>query len=260
VASVSGVERLGAYDLITALDRFGPTDPRPGQFYMLAAARRWGGGGDERPYLPRAFSYARARVEADGVALDFLLEAVGPGTERLSELGPDEDLALVGPLGIGFRPPAEGTRPLLVGGGIGAAPLLCWQEELAAASEAGAPEADPSEDARSAAAEAPEADPSAAGPARLPERCPCPGGRALRPRSSGGHRRRLGRPPGARNGTARRGAGRRPACDRLRMRPAADARSGPRTLRRTRYSRSTRHGIGNGVRIWSLFWLRRSNT
>jgi dihydroorotate dehydrogenase electron transfer subunit len=130
VATVSGVERLGAYDLITALDRFGPSEPRPGQFYMLAAARDWGGGGDERPYLPRAFSYARARVESDGLALSFLLEAVGPGTERLSELGPQDGLALVGPLGVGFRPPAAGTRPLLVGGGIGAAPLLCWQEEL----------------------------------------------------------------------------------------------------------------------------------
>ena len=130
MATVSGIERLGAYDLITALDRWGPRDPRPGQFYMLAAAERWGGGGDERPYLPRAFSYARACVEDDGVALDFLLEAVGPGTQRLSVLGPDEGLALVGPLGIGFRPPADGTRALLVGGGIGAAPLLCWQEEL----------------------------------------------------------------------------------------------------------------------------------
>jgi dihydroorotate dehydrogenase electron transfer subunit len=130
MATVSGIERLGAYDLITALDRWGPRDPRPGQFYMLAAAERWGGGGDERPYLPRAFSYARACVEDDGVALDFLLEAVGPGTQRLSELGPDDGLALVGPLGIGFRPPANGTRALLVGGGIGAAPLLCWQEEL----------------------------------------------------------------------------------------------------------------------------------
>jgi len=167
-AVVEGVQRLGAYGLITVLDRFGPADPRPGQFYMLAAAERWGGGGDERPYLPRAFSYARARLEgggkapcdggspadagthdggpaADGeerraagreapggcaVALDFLLEAVGPGTERLAQMIPDEHLALVGPLGIGFRPPAEGTRPLLVGGGIGAAPLLCWQEEL----------------------------------------------------------------------------------------------------------------------------------
>jgi dihydroorotate dehydrogenase electron transfer subunit len=130
MARVSGLERLGAYDLITALDPWGPRDPRPGQFYMLAAAERWGGGGDERPYLPRAFSYARARAEADGLALDFLLEAVGPGTQRLSELGPDDGLALVGPLGIGFRQPADGTRALLVGGGIGAAPLLCWQEEL----------------------------------------------------------------------------------------------------------------------------------
>ena len=43
----------------------------------------------------------------------------------------DEGLALVGPLGVGFRPPAGGTRAILVGGGIGAAPLLCWQEELA---------------------------------------------------------------------------------------------------------------------------------
>ena len=129
-ALVSGIERLGAYDLITALDRGGPRDPCPGQFYMLAAVDAWGGGDDERPYLPRAFSYARARVEPDGIALSFLLEAIGPGTERLSVLVPEEGLALVGPLGVGFRLPARGTRPLLVGGGIGAAPLLCWQEEL----------------------------------------------------------------------------------------------------------------------------------
>ncbi len=137
IAQVSGVERLGAYDLITAVDATGPADPRPGQFYMLAADERWGGGDGERPYLPRAFSYARARVEEDGLALSFLLEAIGPGTERLSELAPDEGLALLGPLGVGFRPPEEGTRALLVGGGIGAAPLLCWQEELMAADEAG---------------------------------------------------------------------------------------------------------------------------
>jgi NAD(P)H-flavin reductase len=130
VALVSGVERLGAYDLITAVDGSGPTDPRPGQFYMLAAADAWGGGRDERPYLPRAFSYARARVEPDGVALSFLLEAIGPGTERLAALTPDEGVALVGPLGVGFRPPADGTRALLVGGGIGVAPLLCWHEHL----------------------------------------------------------------------------------------------------------------------------------
>ena len=130
VAPVAGVERLGAYDLITAVDPSGPTNPRPGQFYMLAASEGWGGGTDERPYLPRAFSYARAREESDGLSLSFLLEAVGPGTECLADLAPGAGLALVGPLGVGFRPPADGTRPLLVGGGIGAAPLLCWQEEL----------------------------------------------------------------------------------------------------------------------------------
>jgi dihydroorotate dehydrogenase electron transfer subunit len=130
VAAVSGIERLGAYHLITAHDVSGPRNPRPGQFYMLATDECWGGGGDERPYLPRAFSYARAHVEPDGVALGFLLEAIGPGTERLATVGPDDGLAMVGPLGIGFRPPPDGFRPILVGGGIGAAPLLCLQEEL----------------------------------------------------------------------------------------------------------------------------------
>ncbi|HZC14158.1 MAG TPA: hypothetical protein VE270_09085, partial [Thermoleophilaceae bacterium] len=76
VARVSGVERLGAYHLIGAEDTDGPRDPRPGQFYMLAAEEGWGGQADERPYLPRAFSYARARAGEEGLALDFLLEAI----------------------------------------------------------------------------------------------------------------------------------------------------------------------------------------
>jgi dihydroorotate dehydrogenase electron transfer subunit len=126
-------EEVGAYRLISALDSDGPRDPQPGQFYMLAAAEGWGGGCG-RPYLPRAFSYARAVPGADGLRLDFLLEDVGPGTERLAALREDEGLALVGPLGVGFRPPPEDARPLLVGGGIGAAPLLC----LADTHEAGA--------------------------------------------------------------------------------------------------------------------------
>jgi len=123
---VTGVERLGAYHVVRALDGGGPADPRPGQFYMLSTAQRWGGGADERPYLPRAFSYARVH-EGE---LSFLLEVVGPGTARLAELRPGEGLELVGPLGIGWRPPREGTRPLLVGGGIGTAPLLCLQDDL----------------------------------------------------------------------------------------------------------------------------------
>jgi dihydroorotate dehydrogenase electron transfer subunit len=127
LARIERNEGLGAYRLLVAQDGGGPRDPRPGQFYMLAAADRWGGD-DDRPYLPRAFSYARAR--GDGT-LEFLLEAVGPGTRRLAELDPGDGLWLTGPLGIGFRvAPGDGARHLLVGGGIGAAPILCLTDVL----------------------------------------------------------------------------------------------------------------------------------
>ena len=72
LAEITANRELGAYRLISARDEAGPRDPCPGQFYMLAAADRWGGDG-ERPYLPRAFSYARAHEDG---TLDFLLEAV----------------------------------------------------------------------------------------------------------------------------------------------------------------------------------------
>jgi dihydroorotate dehydrogenase electron transfer subunit len=53
--------------------------------------------------------------------LGFLFEAVGPGTRALAALEPGDELRLFGPLGNGFRLDVE--RPLLVGGGIGIAPL-----------------------------------------------------------------------------------------------------------------------------------------
>jgi NAD(P)H-flavin reductase len=128
VGRVLANEPLGAYRLLSALDADGPADPAPGQFYMLAAERRWGAGEGERPYLPRAFSHARAAPATGGVRLDFLLEAVGPGTERLAELAAGDGLAIVGPLGCGFRPRARGA--VLVGGGIGAAPIVCLSDAL----------------------------------------------------------------------------------------------------------------------------------
>jgi NAD(P)H-flavin reductase len=109
-----------------------PDGPRPqaGQFYMLTAATRWGGGDGERPFLPRAFSVLRA--PADTAELQFLIEDVGPGTNRLCELRGGDELLLVGPLGAGFAPPRDNRRPLLVGGGVGIAPLAIWQDQLAA--------------------------------------------------------------------------------------------------------------------------------
>jgi len=124
-APVVARERAGAYVVLAVADLDGPP-PDPGQFYMLAAVQGWGGGADERPFLPRAFSVLRA---AGGV-LRFLLEDLGPGTHRLAALAPGEEVWLLGPLGRGFRAPEQGRAPLHVGGGVGIAPLALWQDAV----------------------------------------------------------------------------------------------------------------------------------
>jgi dihydroorotate dehydrogenase electron transfer subunit len=125
----------GGYRIFTALDREGP-EPRAGQFYMLAAGERWTSR-DERPFLGRAFSVADATTGEDGVALDFLVADVGPGTERLAGLEAGETLWLAGPLGRPFSAPRElapgAAGAVLVGGGIGVAPLAIWRRALAGA-------------------------------------------------------------------------------------------------------------------------------
>ena len=129
-APVTARERHGAYVVLRCLDPEGPW-PQAGQFYMLAAAERWGGGEGERPFLPRAFSVLRACADSTGcLELHFLIEDVGPGTRRLSELEAGNRLFLVGPLGRGFAAPRDGRRPLLVGGGVGIAPLAIWEDQL----------------------------------------------------------------------------------------------------------------------------------
>ena len=95
---------------------------------MLTAAERWGGGTDERPFLPRAFTVMRAR---DG-ELDFLLEDVGPGTNRLSELTPGDELLLLGPLGRGFTSRATGGDRSSSAVGSRIAPLAIWGDALGA--------------------------------------------------------------------------------------------------------------------------------
>jgi dihydroorotate dehydrogenase electron transfer subunit len=123
--SVCGVQELGAYLVLHVEDPDGP-EPEPGQFAMLAAHERWGGGEGERPYLPRAFSVAR---RSDGQS-QFLLEDVGPGSRRLCELRPGQAVWSLGPLGRGFSPPPAGRRAVLVGGGVGIAPLAILQDRL----------------------------------------------------------------------------------------------------------------------------------
>jgi dihydroorotate dehydrogenase electron transfer subunit len=123
-------EASGGYRVVSAMDTSGPP-PRAGQFYMLAADG-WGGP-NGRPYLPRAFAVAEVEAGPTGVRLDFLLEAVGPGTERLEALPLGAGMHVTGPLGRPFSPP-EALSPaaagaILVGGGIGVATLALLQRE-----------------------------------------------------------------------------------------------------------------------------------
>ena len=61
--------------------------------------------------------------------LYLLVKIAGKGTEKLSTLKPGEQLNIILPLGNCFSQPEQG-RCLLVGGGVGIAPLLHLSKEL----------------------------------------------------------------------------------------------------------------------------------
>jgi dihydroorotate dehydrogenase electron transfer subunit len=104
---VVGAERVGPYTLLR-VERAGLDPGIPGQFFMLEAPGR---------PLPRPMSVCLAPA----AELGFLIDPIGPGTRALCALQRGDELAVLGPLGNGFRLDVE--RPLLVGGGIGIAPL-----------------------------------------------------------------------------------------------------------------------------------------
>ena len=89
----------------------------PGQFFMLEAPGR---------LLPRPMSLCLAPPGE----LAFLIDPIGPGTRALCSLETAEELHVLGPLGNGFSLDVE--RPVLVGGGIGIAPLPYLSEALRA--------------------------------------------------------------------------------------------------------------------------------
>lgn len=91
-----------------------PIEAEPGQFVMVRGD--WG----FSPFLPRPFSLALV----EGSELTLLVKSVGEGSRRLAAVQRGDTLTLHGPLGTSFRRPERGERLLLVGGGVGIAPLL----------------------------------------------------------------------------------------------------------------------------------------
>lgn len=117
---VSAVRHFGGFAAVELIAPRVAARARPGQFVMVTVP----GGGF---LLRRPLSVFTAR----GDKLGLFVEARGTGSERLTGLEVGESVDLAGPLGTPF--PTEGTvTALLVGGGIGCAPLQFLADRLQA--------------------------------------------------------------------------------------------------------------------------------
>ena len=98
----------------------------PGQFVEVLVE------GSPETFLRRPISINY--VDRKNNELWLLVHAIGAGTRVMAALQPGDKLNCVLPLGNGFTMPEEkGKTILLVGGGVGTAPLLYYGEQLKAA-------------------------------------------------------------------------------------------------------------------------------
>lgn len=89
------------------------TNARPGQFISLYSR-------DGSALLPRPISICEIDVEQGAIRLVFRI--VGKGTKEFSGHKAGDSIEVMGPLGNGFT--IEGTKAILIGGGIGIPPML----------------------------------------------------------------------------------------------------------------------------------------
>lgn len=103
----------------------------PGQFLMLKVSD------SIDPLLRRPFGlfdvgtfHAEFDDCGERVYLEILYKVVGKGTRMLSLLHHGDGVDLLAPLGKGFSPGEKGEEKILVGGGVGLAPLYYLAKEL----------------------------------------------------------------------------------------------------------------------------------
>lgn len=109
----------GVYRLIIHAPRMAAA-AQPGQFVHLKVNNL------SAPLLRRPISIANADWSAGTIELIYRI--VGGGTAYLSGVPEGESLDCLGPLGKGFK--LECERPLLIGGGMGLAPLVYLAKTL----------------------------------------------------------------------------------------------------------------------------------
>ena len=123
--TVQSVERIHErYVLIKLTDDKPLPEMLPGQFVEIRVD------GSPTTFLRRPISINFVDTEAN--VLWLLVAAVGDGTRKLAQLQAGEKLNCLLPLGNGFTmPQKKEERILLVGGGVGVAPLLYMGAQMA---------------------------------------------------------------------------------------------------------------------------------
>lgn len=125
--TVAACDHLREGYVLLRLTDVSPLPPmRPGQFAELKVE------GTETTFLRRPISINYVDEQANEVW--FLVHEVGEGTRKLGTLSAGDKLNVVLPLGNGFTlPAAKDEKVLLVGGGVGTAPLLYLGKKIAGA-------------------------------------------------------------------------------------------------------------------------------
>jgi dihydroorotate dehydrogenase electron transfer subunit len=90
---------------------------KPGQFVMVGPPNP----NTDDPFLNRPFSVHGCDQQT---TIQLLIGIVGRGTQNLAKLEPGCRLSVLGPLGTGFNVPAAADPVIIIGGGLGIAPLV----------------------------------------------------------------------------------------------------------------------------------------
>lgn len=112
-----------AYWKLTFRSKKTAAKSQPGHFINLRIRDSY------EPLLRRPFSIYHIHRKDQ---IDVLYEVVGTGTSLMTKLKPGDEIDCLGPLGKGFSKPKKNEISILVGGGIGIAPLNCWDETYGA--------------------------------------------------------------------------------------------------------------------------------
>lgn len=110
------------YFKLTIKSLYIATNAEPGQFVNVRVDN-----GTE-PLLRRPISLHK--INREHQTFELLYEVLGQGTELLSKVTVGAKLDILGPLGSGFKLDPEKKIAILVGGGMGVAPLLSLAQQL----------------------------------------------------------------------------------------------------------------------------------